>query len=203
MSQFRLTFTITSDWHIGNGKAAGAYADALVLKDHNGLPYLPGKSVKGLLRQAFSTAADNQWFGENSDRVVTLLFGSEDRAGDSKQGIIQISSARLSDAETQFFIRTPGAGAQLYRVISSTAINHETGVAENGSLRSMEVAIPMTLTALLTLNDSHPAFNEFVAISEDFADWLGNTVALIYELGAKRHRGLGQVEVTAEQIKGA
>ncbi len=43
MSTLYLKFELCSDWHIGNGKEAGAYADAMVLKDAHGLPYLPGK----------------------------------------------------------------------------------------------------------------------------------------------------------------
>lgn len=35
-----------SNWHCGSGLAAGADVDALVVKDCNGLPYVPGKTIK-------------------------------------------------------------------------------------------------------------------------------------------------------------
>ena len=41
-----------TDWHCGSGLAAGADVDALVIKDSDGLPYIPGKTMKGLLREA-------------------------------------------------------------------------------------------------------------------------------------------------------
>ncbi len=40
-------------WHCGSGLASGADADLLVIKDKDGIPYVPGKTVKGLLREAF------------------------------------------------------------------------------------------------------------------------------------------------------
>ena len=41
-----------SNWHCGSGLAAGADVDALVIKDKDGLPYVPGRTIKGLLRDA-------------------------------------------------------------------------------------------------------------------------------------------------------
>lgn len=41
-----------SYWHCGSGLAAGAGVDALVVKDADGLPFVPGKTIKGLLREA-------------------------------------------------------------------------------------------------------------------------------------------------------
>ena len=39
-----------SYWHCGSGLAAGADVDELAIKDGDGLPYVPGRTVKGLLR---------------------------------------------------------------------------------------------------------------------------------------------------------
>ena len=41
-----------TDWHCGSGLAAGADVDALVVKDKNGMPFIPGKTIKGLVREA-------------------------------------------------------------------------------------------------------------------------------------------------------
>lgn len=56
MSQFIITLDIQSYWHIGSGEEGGSYADALVLKNAAGLPYVPGKSLKGLYRDGFEKA---------------------------------------------------------------------------------------------------------------------------------------------------
>lgn len=47
---YRLKFY--SEWHCGSGLGAGADVDALVVKDKNKLPYVPGKTIKGLIREA-------------------------------------------------------------------------------------------------------------------------------------------------------
>lgn len=194
MPNYVMTFDIKSDWHIGSGKEGGAYADALCLKDNAGLPYIPGRSCKGLLRDAFQLAENSGWFEEE---IVHHFFGNEDRAGQTQQGMLQISSARLSDQEAHYIVSN-NATKHLYRVLQSTAIDHQTGTAQNASLRSMEVAVPMQLSADVQLNNAHPNFN--TELEQQFYALLSDVVCLISELGGKRHRGLGQVTVTVKEV---
>jgi CRISPR/Cas system CSM-associated protein Csm3 (group 7 of RAMP superfamily) len=197
MHNYLVVIDIKSDWHIGSGKEAGAYADALVLKDNQFLPYIPGKSIKGLLRDAFQTAEDAGWFGKDA-KFVDVLFGKENSSGNLSQGLIQVSSARLSDQEVQYLVEE-NATKHLFRVIQSTAIDGETGTAKHSSLRSIEVAVPMRLTSQINLNTAHPLYVTSVEIQEQFGDWLTHVVTLISELGGKRHRGLGQVTLSVEE----
>jgi CRISPR/Cas system CMR subunit Cmr4 (Cas7 group RAMP superfamily) len=201
MSTFTLTFDLQSNWHIGSGKEAGAYADSLTIKADHGLPFLPGKSIKGLLRDAFTIAQANAWCDEIEenhaiDDMLLVIFGSEGQ-GPESQGMIQLSSATLSFDEIAYFKQQTNAKSHLFRVIQSTKIDHETGVAAEGSLRSMEVSVPMTLTCELELNSSHAAFSP--DLEKSFLPLLNACCGLILELGAKRHRGLGQVIVRAEK----
>ncbi|AXY00923.1 hypothetical protein D1115_06470 [Vibrio alfacsensis] len=177
-----LQFDIQSHWHIGSGNEGGAYADALALKDEQGLPYIPGRSVKGLLREAMTLACENQWF---EDDKLTHLFGEEGNNAFT-QGKISVSNASFSAAEKVYFGQQKGAKKHLYQVVHSTAIEHTTGVAKNTSLRSLEVVIPLTLSAQVMVNGT----------KED-AQAIMEVLPLITHLGAKRHRGLGQVFVTA------
>jgi len=201
MNKYQLIFDIQSDWHIGNGKEGGAYADALVLKDNDNLPYLPGKSIKGLLRHAFSIASVNNWFSDNSKDLLNTIFGNENREGAKSQGALQLSSARLSSNEQDFFKENKTASKHLYRVLQYTAIEHKSGVAKESSLRSIEVAVPMLLTAELNLNANHPALKDNLELKQQFFTALDQVVPLITELGAKRHRGLGKVFVSVRKNK--
>jgi len=191
MPSYTLTFDIKSDWHIGSGEEGGAYADALVIKNHLGLPYLPGKSIKGLLRQAFQTAQDNQWFSDTQLDIETL-FGRESDALFS-QAALQISSAQLSAEESHYFTHNQHAKKHLFRTRHATSIDRLSGVAIEGSLRSMEVAVPMQLQAQLTLHDMQQG--------QQFERQLSDALTLITEFGGKRHRGLGQVTVSCH-LKG-
>ncbi|MEZ8613791.1 RAMP superfamily CRISPR-associated protein [Vibrio sp. 10N.222.51.C8] len=187
---FKLKFDIQSDWHIGSGEEGGAKADALVLKDEQGLPYLPGRAVKGLLREAFQKAEDNQWFTQSC--TVATLFGCEG-TGIATQGIITVSNAVMQPSERRFFLENSKAKQHLYRVLYSTAIEHDSGVAKETSLRSMEVNVPMQLNAEIDLYSD----------DETWVDKITRVVPLITHVGAKRHRGLGQVMVSVEDNKEA
>ena len=68
-----------SNWHCGSGLAAGADVDALVIKDNNGLPYVPGRTLKGLLREAATILfADKELIG--------TIFGISGDKKDHKTG---------------------------------------------------------------------------------------------------------------------
>src|SRR5690606_10933027 len=69
-----------SHWHMGSGLAGSTYADPIVSKNDRGLPIIPGKTIKGLLRDAadqlhyfhqeiVSTPFIKKVFGTKSDEV--------------------------------------------------------------------------------------------------------------------------------------
>jgi len=199
MSTLTLSFDIQSTWHIGSGEEGGAYADSLTLKNGNNLPFLPGRAVKGLLRDAFKQAEANAWFTkpESIENLADYIFGSEGQSIES-QGILQVSSAELSAAEQAYFAATPKASHELYQVQFSTAIDHKTGSAKEQSLRSIEVVLPMVLQTQITLNN-HP--DKTALTPKQVLAWLAQASTLITGIGAKRKRGLGQVVVTADVSK--
>ncbi len=49
MKDLTIKIEFFSPWHCGSGPSAGADADSLVIKDINGLPFIPGKTIKGLI----------------------------------------------------------------------------------------------------------------------------------------------------------
>ncbi|MDD2650440.1 MAG: RAMP superfamily CRISPR-associated protein, partial [Candidatus Cloacimonetes bacterium] len=55
MADFIYQVKFLSDWHCGSGLTSGSDVDALVIKDQNNLPIIPGKTIKGLLREAAET----------------------------------------------------------------------------------------------------------------------------------------------------
>ena len=165
----KYSLTFYSYWHCGSGLAAGADMDALVVRDADGLPFVPGKTIKGLVKQAYESL-----YGKNSD-----LFGEEG----NKQGGAFFSDATIG-SERGAIVRDELA-PYFYQSISSTAIN-DNGVADSGSLRKMEVVIPCELTGEIL----------FDASQSDWVDKLTKAVRLIKELGLKRSRGFGRCKFT-------
>lgn len=47
-SQFVATLKLTSDWHIGLGAGRPGEVDRLVQRDHDGLPFIPAKTLTGI-----------------------------------------------------------------------------------------------------------------------------------------------------------
>ena len=49
---YRLKIDIQSYWHPSTGRGQGSDVDALAHRDKDGIPCLPGRTIKGLLRDA-------------------------------------------------------------------------------------------------------------------------------------------------------
>ena len=87
---FPVTVDFASDWHIGSGHARSRDVDRSVLRDEDGLPYVPAATLVGLLRQhALDLARDLDRVTAEKSTVWTdwhrHLFGSRptDRTEDA------------------------------------------------------------------------------------------------------------------------
>ena len=174
-------------WAVGSGKGGGDEVDSRIDRDSDGLPYVPGKMLKGLIKDACIRlrSAGNKTFD-----FVDEIFGSSKKSEGlnrtaTQAGKIYISDARLSPQLRSALLAeyTPGAKDNLTRNIYSTAINAKTGTAKEQSLRGYEVAVPMELQATLECDCSEEVFT---AIKKA-------TSSLVYAVGSHKSRGLGEV----------
>jgi CRISPR/Cas system CSM-associated protein Csm3 (group 7 of RAMP superfamily) len=188
---YQLKIDIQSYWHPGTGSGRGSDVDALTHRDANGLPVFPGKTLKGILRDAvarweqFTQANDNPSLAEQ-------LFGADAEADKKWLGAVRVSDAVLPDDIRYYLLQDKALATGLYRNIHATAIQHDTGTAVNKSLRGIEVIVPLTLYATLDAvpNAKYPV-----------ADWhkkIEAALGLIQAVGAHRTRGLGRAVVTLE-----
>lgn len=196
----RLRFDIQGFWHPGTGRGAGTALDAVTHRDSQGLPALPGRSVKGLVRAAIEQAAVLGWYGSGQDRLADRLCGwrpavpGEDRGDLPAAGCLRFADAALP-GDVIAALTDPDQGprrrAGLYRGFSGTAVDPVTGSAREKSLRGLELIIPLTLFAPVAPIPGHtpPA---------DWPDLLRLALPLLRGLGADRNRGLGRVTVTLE-----
>ncbi|MCH7411420.1 RAMP superfamily CRISPR-associated protein [Belliella sp. DSM 111904] len=183
MEQEKINYTIHfyTDWHAGSGLSAGAEADAVVIKDADGFPYIPGKTLKGLFVNAFK---DFQLLKEKdfSDDTHKALFGDFDKeTGVTSPGSLFFSNASLPQEE-KIAIGSDHAEF-LYRTVASTAIDSSKGVAKNTSLRTTEVCIPLVLEAYI---QGAKASEKGVLVQ---------LAKYIRSLGANRNRGLGRCSI--------
>jgi len=210
-----LVVDVRAYWHAGTGRGSGSHLDAVVARDPEGLPLLPGRTLKGLLRDATARALAWGWFDDLGVRdaepdAVSQLFGppvqieADGRRPRGGCGLLRISDARLPERTRSAFRagrasprsggRDPAAG--LYRALFATAIDPDTGTPLEHALRGMEVAVPLRLEAQVTL---HPS-----AAWRDLADrWhalLERALPLVRAVGAHRSRGLGRAVLRLEAV---
>lgn len=179
MKKINFSIQFYGYWHIGSGLSGGTKADNLVLKDRNKLPFIPGKTIKGLFRHAAEELAS--YSEEYLDpSLVQKAFGSFGYLEESASSLF-FSDAQLSLADANAII-SKNLSESLYEVISSTKID-ENGVAEDKSLRQMEVTVPLTLYGSITDFENR------------YYDLLFKSAPMIKYLGLNRNRGLGRCEI--------
>lgn len=169
------TIQFYSQWHCGSGTSAGADVDELVIKDKHGMPFIPGKTLKGLVREA----AENymSFSGASDEALIEKAFGKEGHM----MGCMHFSNAILEENEYKAIVAN-GVQEQLYEKITTTAIG-EDGIALDHSLRSMETVVPCTLYA--TVSD----------VPEELETLLVHALGMIKRMGQKRNRGLGRCDI--------
>lgn len=186
---YNIEFKFLSPWHMGSGFGEGAHLDALPVKNAAGLPYIPGRSVKGLFREAAQLAEEH---GHLATGTVLSLFGSRDvelSRYETSRGALAFSSATLGSAMDAWAVANREAVRQLFMPLAATSIA-ANGLANDQSLRKIEVALPVTLSAEVTVADGAAAGLTV----------LQTAAGLIRQAGAHRHRGLGRVAVTIKEV---
>lgn len=189
MATLKYKIELTSFWHTGSGLSSGTESDLVVIKDENGLPYVPGKTLKGLLREA---AENINLLQPNlvTKHFINEVFGEKsDETGDlpPKEAISFFSDGYLTETIRQHLNGNLDQKELLFRYISSTRIDN-MGQAEDHSLRKTEVTIPLDLYA------------EIVDFNEEFESQMQYCFKWVKKLGYSRTRGLGRCKISILNI---
>ncbi len=183
-------------WHLSSGISAGASGDSTVVKDENKIPFIPGKTLKGLARdmaekrlfkkdeEEFKRIKNfvNTCFGYSSNRDDT--FYDENKKG--TPSLCYFANATLNK-ETYEAIKKVNLQNNLYDEISSTQIDKETGVAKTNNLREIEVVIPLTL------------YTKIENVPSEYKDLMRASLKSIKQMGLNRNRGLGRCIVSVKE----
>ncbi|WP_295888514.1 RAMP superfamily CRISPR-associated protein [uncultured Thiohalocapsa sp.] len=194
MSAARLSIDIRGDWHPGTGAASGFHLDARAHVGADGCPRLPGRTLKGLLRDALWRAEHWGWTQVPAGSTDALFGTKADDEQHSTPGLLRVSDATLPEAVRAYLAGDEGAPLRdgLFREHFSTAIDDSTGVALGRTLRGMQVVVPLTLAA-------HISEVPGVAPVPDWPDRLAGVLPLVNAVGASRTRGFGRAVLTLTQ----
>lgn len=193
MPTWTAQLTFTSDWHIGVGAGRAGSLDRLVVRDADGLPCVPAKTLTGLWRDGCEQVAEA--LGDPWPAWVEALFGSQPSI-DNRRGTdpprpaaLSIRPARLS-APLRARLLADDA-AQLRSALTfakpGVAIDSASGRAKDKHLRFEEMnRAGASLTTTVELDWTDPAA---IAKAEALL-WAG--AQLVTTAGGKRRRGAGQ-----------
>ncbi|HRG22497.1 MAG TPA: RAMP superfamily CRISPR-associated protein [Saprospiraceae bacterium] len=199
MKIINYTITFLEYWQVSSGLGIGSAADSECLKDRYGLPYIPGKTLKGLWRDAFLFSGQEkniaQYFGKDAEEIVKNDKKSENQKDpiialqnkNSEPGRARWSNATLSSALIHELKDKNELKAQFYTSVTSTAIN-ENGIAKAKSLRTAQVCLPITLLGEIVLPDG----------KDNAADLFIKAAPWLRRMGMGRNRGFGRCIVKIE-----
>lgn len=187
-----------SDWHVGEGAGGMGHVDRLVRRDpEDGLPFVPAKTLTGMLRDGCERVARAADGGRHGDwcEFCDRLFGRQSRGA---AGIGHTSSAWLCLSAARF---APGLRAALSRRLASdpirralcfikpgVAIDPQTGVALDDMLRMEEVVVAGSMLEAewqLTADLDEETTDAALVL-------LAAGCAVTDRIGGKRRRGSGR-----------
>lgn len=161
----RYTITLFEYWHSGAIRSAGkSKEDYKVQKDEeDNTPFYAAKTLNGILVENIEKIK------KYDKNVNTNLYDK-----------IEPQDAKLPQVKIDRIIKY-GLHSSLYDSMSFTAIGKE-GTAKKGSLRGMEVSVPMRIEGSIALNGCD-------------AQLIARAMKMIKRLGYKRNRGFGRCDV--------
>ena len=193
MKILQLTIELKSDMCCGTGTGDGVQFDTVSAYNDYGLPYIPAKRLKGLLREQaeFLIACDPKNKG-----FVEILFGKGEQAGALIVNNAEIKNvSNLKEDLDKLFksqpsLYNPSAVAEYYTV-ARHATQMKNGVAKPKSLRTIGAVPSGTIfEATLYLDDSS---------SSEKVEFLRNCAKLLRHIGLNRTRGYGEAVCTLEE----
>ncbi len=193
---YKVQIQLLSDTLIGATEVYGAIIDKDSVFDEVGLPIIPGKRVKGILRaeaellNKYQPIAIQPWNDNSKKTAIEILFGD---AGitDKNTEYLSVSNFTLPDYEAnktylKFLIQENEISrseviAHFTTMRMMTRID-EDGIAENTSLRTFRVL------------KKGLVFEGELTFDSDYLDKFKSIVALTRRIGSMRNRGLGQIQ---------
>lgn len=182
MKNLKYSIQFYTNWHCGSGQAAGADVDALVVKDAQGLPFVPGKTIKGLVREALAYTLSQE---NKSKGMLTNICGQFKNNDNCTKGRAFFTDATLHEDEKNVIVKDSLARF-LYQSVSATAIGND-GIAKDKSLRKTETTVPCTL------------YGQIMNLEDQEAHEVERALMMIKRLGAGRTRGYGRCEISMEE----
>ena len=198
MNSLKYKIKFLSDWAILSGNNT-AGIDNRLLCDNKGFPYIPGKSIKGVFREAFEEIIDILELSDDDKKQALRMFGKtkEDKKNNFKEnGTLIFSNGeideklkkeifKLNEEERKFVLN------EMSIVVPRTTIDEDTNMSKEGALAFIEFG-----RKGMEFNFTISKENDWTAQEKDIIDYCRKYVK---RLGAMRSRGKGKCKITLEE----
>ncbi len=194
-----LRITLRSDLCVGSGYSYAGIIDSDICYNENGIPYIPGRRIKGCLKEAgemIGLPQLDQLFGEAGyGRNQGILVGNAypEGYGEQNRELTQLKSCKSPYAE---YLTQQKVLEQYTRIKAQTEIEREGKTASRNSLRYIRVVNQYTEGSCGPKPMCFLADVEFDCDREP----MEKAVKALRHIGMERNRGLGSVECRLEDI---
>lgn len=189
----KITIKLLSDLCTCSGETYNSMVDMDVVYDEYGVPYIPAKRIKGCIREA---ALEMVELGIIQSEQYEKVFGKEG----NKSSAFTISNAYVEDYDITInalkackdkgLASQQNVLSQYTSIRTQTAVDLETGVADENSLRTLRV---------VNKGLAFEAECDIKGIEEK--EVLKKAISLVKHMGMSRTRGLGLVNLTVKEEK--
>ena len=195
MTAYKLQFDLRSAATFGRGDGVAGLVDEEVEHDADGLPFLRGRTLKGLLAEECANLLYALELQQQADRWRQTAYRMFGQPGSTIEdtGILRVSDARLPEslrAAIKIEVRKGDLAAE--EVLESlTAIRRQTsmneyGAPEKGSLRSLRVVLPGTIFEATLEFAAEPDSQTLALLAACILAWR--------RAGVGRNRGRGRLQ---------
>lgn len=200
MRSYRLRLELLSDATFGRGDGVAGVVDAEVQHDEAGLPYLAGRTLKGLLGAECADIVYSLGLALRSDQAArwqvaaTRLFGRSG-AGLTGEAALRVGAARLPDDLRLALLAdirsdrsdrpTPNDILETVTALRRQTAMDEWGAPQENTLRTMRVVLRKTVL--------WAALDFLAEPQEDDLALLAACVKAFRRAGTGRNRGRGRV----------
>ncbi|NBD31868.1 MAG: hypothetical protein GVY17_02560 [Cyanobacteria bacterium] len=199
---------MNSDWHIGSGNSRGEM-DRTVQRDPDDLPYIPAKTLTGILRDSCEQVAEALDQGDSQRKWqnwVDFLFGNQPTLANAEEAeiepnpaLIRIHSAFLEESLRQALKAKPQLKSAIALMKPGVKISPDTGSAMPDHLRIEEL---IRSGAVLTSQQCGFNYDDAIKLTPEeqktaYALLLAGAT-LVERIGGKRRRGSGNCTITID-----
>lgn len=188
MKEYKIKIKFLSDTLVGSSEGYGALIDSDVIFDETGLPYIPGKRVKGILRDAAQDLKE-MFLNANINKEINIdnIFGKAGKTNNEDNFFISNLYLEKYEENKKYLESSNLSKDNIMDYF--TNIRHQTSIDE-----VKETTKDNSLRTIRVLNKDLEFFGE-VSFPKDYEEIMGFICKATKKMGTKRNRGFGKIEV--------